>query len=330
VRVLVVGAGRMGSIRVEDLAANPKVTEILVSNRNSEKAEALAGRFGAKVLPWSDLALADIEGAVVAVGTSAHEEVLQAILPGGIPVLCEKPIALTLDGTKRAIELADQFQSPLQIGFQRRFDEEILEVRKAVASGSIGTLYSMTMTAHDKEPSPREFIDGSGGIFRDMHVHDFDLIRFLTGTEVVRVFATKAVLEHTQYVEFDDADVSSVIAETSSGAQILITGTRHDALGHDIRLEAFGSKDSISAGLNTRTPLRSVEGEVNLNQNPYQGFVDRFRAAFKNETDAFVSFALGEIENPCPPDSAVESLRIAEACEMSVRTGSFVLLSEVS
>jgi myo-inositol 2-dehydrogenase/D-chiro-inositol 1-dehydrogenase len=121
-----------------------------------------------------------------------------------------------------------------------------------------------------------------------------------------------------------------VIAVTTSGVQVVITGTRHNALGQDVRLEAFGSHDSVSAGLNSRTPLRTAEGELSLNIDPYRGFVDRFREAFRNETQSFVSFAAGEIANPCPPDSALESLRIAIACEQSVATGSAVRLADVS
>jgi myo-inositol 2-dehydrogenase/D-chiro-inositol 1-dehydrogenase len=202
-------------------------------------------------------------------------------------------------------------------------------VHSAIHSGDIGTVYSLTMTAHDHMPSAREFIAGSGGIFRDMHVHDFDLVRWLTGSGVDRVFATKSVREYRDYADFDDADVSSVIAVTTEGVQVVITGTRHDALGHDVRLEAFGSKDSVSAGLNTRTPLRTMEGDVTLNLNPYSGFVDRFRDSFRNETYAFVSFAHGEIDNPCPPDSALESLRIAIACEQSIATGAAIRVSDV-
>lgn len=162
-----------------------------------------------------------------------------------------------------------------------------------------------------------------------MHVHDFDLIRWLTGSEVERVSATRAVRENQDYADFDDADVSSVIAVTTNGIQVIITGTRHDALGHDVRLEAFGSKDSVSAGLNSRTPLRAMEGELALNVNPYRGFVDRFRDAFRNETESFVSFARGDIANPCPPDSALESLRIAIACEESIASGASVRVSDV-
>ena len=328
-RILVVGAGRMGAIRVEDLAADPRVDEVLVTNRTEGRATELAERFGAHVLPWSE-ATADLADAtVVAVGTDAHGDLLDAILRHGRPVLCEKPIALTLTDTQQVIDTAAASGAQLQIGFQRRFDDAIRAVHARIANGSVGTLYSMTMTAHDHTPSPREFIAGSGGIFRDMHVHDLDLVRWLTGSEVATVHATKAVREHHQYGEFDDADVSSILAVTDSGVQVLITGTRHDARGHDVRLEVHGSLDSVSAGLNVRTPLLTMEGDLPLESPPYTGFVDRFRDAFREETSAFVSLASGAIDNPCPPDSALESLRIAIACEESVARGVPVQVAEI-
>ena len=329
-KVLVAGAGRMGSIRVEDLVADSRVSEVLITNRNDQRARDVAEQFGATAVPWESAPSSVVDAVVVAVGTDAHEQILAEVLPYGIPVLCEKPIALTLDATNDVIAKAKAHGSGLQIGFQRRFDDSIRSVFDTIDSGDIGTLYSLTMTAHDHTPSPREFIAGSGGIFRDMLVHDFDLVRWLTGSEVETVFATKSVREHLDYADFDDADVCSVIAVTTSGVQVVISGTRHDALGHDVRLEAFGSNDSVSAGLNSRTPLRSVETDLALNSQPYVGFVDRFREAFRNETRSFVSFARGEIANPCPPASALESLRIAIACEQSVASGTAIRVADVN
>ena len=328
-RILVVGAGRMGAIRVEDLVADPRVDEVLVTNRTAERADEVAERHGASAVPWAHATDDIADATVVAVGTDVHGDLLDRILRHGRPVLCEKPIALTLADTQRVIDLADEHAVPLQIGFQRRFDAPIRAVKDAIADGSVGTLYSMTMTAHDHQPSPREFIAGSGGIFRDMHVPDLDLVRWLTGSEVESVTATKRVREHLQYGEFDDADVSSILAVTESGVQVVITGTRHDALGHDVRLEVHGSRDSVSAGLNPRTPLRTMENDLPVNTHPYTGFVDRFRDAFRHETGAFVALARGESSNPCPPDSALESLRIAIACEESVRRNGPVAVAEI-
>jgi myo-inositol 2-dehydrogenase/D-chiro-inositol 1-dehydrogenase len=245
-------------------------------------------------------------------------------------VLCEKPVALTLEDTAAAIALAQSSGSPLQIGFQRRFDEAIRGVYDTIQSGNLGTFYSMSIASRDHTPSHKDFIPGSGGIFRDLHVHDFDLVRWLTGSEIATVFASKQVREYQDYAEFDDADMSAISVTTVSGVQVVITGARHDAVGHDVRLEAFGSKDSVSAGLNSRTPLRAMEGDLALNTNPYTGFVDRFRDAFRQETQSFVSLTAGEIENPTPPDSALESLRAAIACEESIRTQRAVNVADIS
>ena len=329
-RVLVIGAGRMGAIRVEDLVSDPRVSEVLVTNRRFERAEALAQSWGATALPWEQATQPVADAVVVAVGTDAHEHILSAVLPQGIAVLCEKPIALTLEDTQAVIDLAASSGSTLQIGFQRRFDEAIRGVRETIESGRIGTVYSMSMASRDHTPNQKEFIAGSGGIFRDLHVHDFDLIRWLTGSEVASVYATKAVREYQDYAAFDDADVSSISATTVSGVQVVITGARHDAVGHDVRLDVFGSGDSVSAGLNSRTPLRAIEGDLNLNANPYTGFVDRFREAFLHETRSFVSCAGGEMDNPTPPESALESLRIAIACEESIRTKAAVSVADIS
>ncbi len=334
-QVVVIGAGRMGAIRTEDLVADPRVSEVVVVNRTFDRADALADRFGATAVEWQDLASVRPDAYVVALATDAHTDLLTDVLAQRVAVLCEKPIALTLQLTDEIIARADAYGTPLQIGFQRRFDPGIRRVRSLVHSGDLGTLYSMSMVAHDRSPSPREFIAGSGGIFRDMHVHDFDLVRWITGSEVESVYATKAVRAQRQYAEFDDADATLIHLVTTDGVQVSVSGARHDALGHDVRLEVFGTGDSVAAGLNPRTPLHAVDADLDaaaalsFGDRPYEGFVDRFREAFRLETAAFIALAAGEADNACPPDSARESLRIAIACEESVRLRRPVTVADI-
>ncbi len=328
-RIAVIGAGRMGAIRVEDLAADPRVQEVLVANRTEARAAELAERFGVRSLPWSALEDVDVDGTVVALSTAAHGDQLTRVLSRGRPVLCEKPIALTLGDTESAIALAEQQGATLQIGFQRRFDTGIRAVRDHIAGGGMGILYALRLLSHDHSPSTPEFLAGSGGIFRDLHVHDLDLVRWLTGEQIATVFATSAVRAHPQYAEFDDADVSLIHAVTTSGVQVSVHGARHDALGHDVRLEALGSADSVATGLSHRTPLRSLDEDLGTNAAPYVGFIDRFRDAFRRETAAFVSLVTGEGPNPCPPEAALESLRAAIACERSVATGAPVRVVDI-
>ncbi len=334
-QVAVIGAGRMGRIRVEDLAADPRVSRVLVTNRTAERAVHLADDFDAAVVGWNDDALLDADAFIITTGTDSHLDHLRRLAPVGRPILCEKPIALTLADTRTAMDLMEAHGTALQIGFQRRFDAGLSALLGRISAGELGTLYSLVLTAHDHQPSSREFIGGSGGIFRDMHVHDFDQIRWLTGEEIAWVHATSAVREHQQYAEFNDADTTAIMGATTGGTAFTITGTRHDPRGHDIRLEAFGTLDSVASGLTRRTPLdllppREDVPALALDARPYDGFVDRFRDAFRSETGAFVSFALGDMENPCPADSALESLRVAIACEESVRTGQPVSVADIS
>lgn len=329
-KILVIGAGRMGTIRVEDLAANSKVDQILVANRSVEKAKELATKHQASVIDWESIGSQSVDAVVVAVGTDAHDYVLREVLPLGLPVLCEKPISLSLDGTEAAISMANKNGSEIQVGFQRRYDSAIRSVKQAIEEERVGTLYSMRMLSHDISPSPREFIAGSGGIFRDLLVHDFDLVSWLTGSSIKSVYATQAVRHHMDYGDFGDADVATISLVTESGVQVSINGARHDALGHDVRLEVFGSKDSLSAGLVTKTPLRTVEDALPLNVSPYQSFMERFRDAYRRESNAFVEFTIGNLDNPCPPACAIESLRVAYACEASIRSNSPIDVSSIT
>lgn len=333
-RVLVIGAGRMGEIRATDLAADPRVTEVLITNRTEARAESLAQRLGARAVAWSTASSTPADAYVMATATNAHGDLLETLLQQGRPILCEKPIALTIGDTEHICSRAEHSGAPMQIGFQRRFDAGIAQARQLVADGQIGELYDLVLASRDHTPPSREFLPGSGGIFRDLHVHDLDLVAWITGSPIESVQATSAIRGEGDYAEFNDSDITKIIAITESGVPASISGARHDARGHDVRLEVFGSKDSASAGITARTPLHVMDDEadarhVDIDTDPYTGFIDRFRAAFRSETAAFVDMTLGA-PNPCPPRAALDAMRAAVACEVSARTGRTVLVREVS
>jgi len=324
-RIAVIGAGRMGALRTEDLV---KVgAEVTVFNRNLESAKMLANNFNCSHKDIAQLKNNLFDGYVVATATDSHIGLLADLIPLGKPILCEKPISLTVEETDSVIADCKKFGTQIQVGFQRRFDPPISKAAKMVISGEVGTLYTMHIYAHDHLPSTLEFLEGSGSIYRDLHVHDFDLIRWITQSEISKVYATQAVREHKQYAKFDDADVSLISLTTASGVQVAITGTRHNPVGHDVRIEVFGSKDSISVGLNPKTPIHDIDGQLNFADVRYQGFIERFREAFAAETAAFYEFIQGKIANPCPPESAREALRVAIACEESIKSGSAVSIA---
>ena len=324
-KIAVIGAGRMGALRTEDLI---KVgAEVTVFNRTIKGAKTLADRFNAQHGEISDIQKSKFDGYVVATATDSHIGLLDNLIPLGKPILCEKPISLTVEDTDSVIEVCKKFGTEIQVGFQRRFDPPISKAANLVAGGEVGTLYAMHMYAHDHLPSTLEFLEGSGSIYRDLHVHDFDLIRWITQSEISKVYATQAIREHKQYAKYDDADVSLISLTTASGVQVAITGTRHNPVGHDVRIEIFGSKDSISVGLNRKTPIHDIDAQLNFADIRYQGFIERFREAFAAETAAFYEFAQGKISNPCPPESAREALRVAIACEESIKTGGAVTIA---
>jgi len=318
-RIAVIGAGRMGAIRAEDLISG--LTEVTLFNRRDELAKELAQKLNCNSAKYSDLLKLDFDGYVVATATNSHIAILDQLIPLGKPILCEKPISLTVEETDAVIEKCAMFGTEIQVGFQRRFDPPISLAAKKVSAGEVGTLYAMHMYAHDHQPSTLEFLEGSGSIYRDLHVHDFDLVRWITQSEITKVYATQAVREHQQYAKYNDADVSLISLTTASGVQVAITGTRHNPVGHDVRFELFGSKDSMAVGLNLKTPIHDIEGQIGFNKIRYTGFIERFRQAFTEESHAFIKFVEGKCSNPCPPINARQALRVAIACEESIKSG---------
>ena len=323
-RIAVIGAGRMGAIRSEDLIASG--AEVTIFSRRDLAAQELSQKLNCSFAKYDDLLKVEFDGYVVATATKSHIEILDKLIPLGKPILCEKPISLTVEETDLVIDKCKKYGTEIQVGFQRRFDPPISIAAKKVSAGQVGTLYAMHMYAHDHQPSTLEFLEGSGSIYRDLHVHDFDLVRWITQSETAKVYATQAVREHQQYAKYNDADVSLISLTTESGVQVAITGTRHNPVGHDVRFEIFGSGDSISVGLNAKTPIHDIEGELGFAEIRYSGFIERFRQAFAEESHAFINFVDGKTTNPCPPINARQALRVAIACEESILSGSAVEL----
>jgi myo-inositol 2-dehydrogenase/D-chiro-inositol 1-dehydrogenase len=265
---------------------------------------------------------------VISSATPDHPAQIRACAERRLPMLCEKPIALTLRETRDALDAGGDL---VQVSFQRRFDPGFAEARRLVAEGTLGTLYCVRMNAYDHKPSPEHFIPGSGGIFRDLLVHDFDMARWLTGVEVDRVYATGAVRHWERFARHGDVDTAAVLLTMADGLPVVITGSRHDPRGDDFRTELLATDDSIAVGLDDRTPLRSVEpsGPM-LGTRPYDGFLDRFAASFDAEMRAWLEFVRGGRENPCPAVEALNALRIAVACDRSRTAGRVVELSEIA
>ena len=317
-RIAVLGTGRMARERAALLRGS---AEVLLAGSDPERTAAVAADCGARPVSVDEALGGGVDGVVIASATDRHAEQLVAAAGLGVPVLCEKPIALTVAETRAAVEALSGVT--VQVGFQRRFDPGFAAAR----GWDVGTPYSMRITARDAEPAEEHYIPGSGGIFRDMHVHDFDLARWITGREVATVYATGAVRGFERFARHGDADTTAICLTMADGMPVLIDGSRHDPRGYDVRMELLGSVDAVVVGLDERTPLRRVGAPAPA--RAWSSFAERFAGAFALETAAFAALVRDGGESPCPPESALEALRVAVACDISRAEGRPVSMDDV-
>ncbi|WP_131763754.1 Gfo/Idh/MocA family protein, partial [Actinomadura fibrosa] len=298
-----------------------------------------AGRGGAPevaaVADVADVYAAGLDALVVAAATDAHAGLVERAVAAEIPVFCEKPLASDVAGTFQILAAAEVAKVPVQVGFQRRFDAGNAAARDALASGRLGWLHTVRSCSFDPAPPPAAYVPSSGGLFRDCLIHDLDLVRFVTGREVVRVMASGANRGDDFFREYGDVDTGSALLVLDDGTLGVVSATRYNAAGYDARLELFGSKDSIVAGLDERTPVTALPergGPAERGAGPrgaYSGFMERFADAYDAELRAFVDVVAGRRGNPCPPEEALEAFYLAEACELSLREGRIVGTEEV-
>ncbi|MDQ4035278.1 MAG: Gfo/Idh/MocA family oxidoreductase [Chloroflexota bacterium] len=329
-RIAQLGAGRIGAMHADILSSLVEPGALLVADVDSARARDVAAAVGAEASEI-ETAIATADALVIAASSTAHPELIRAGIERGIPVFCEKPLATGLQETKRLVEDIDRSNVRFQLGFQRRFDAAYREARRLVEDGTLGRLYVVRLAGHDPAPPHEAYIPLSGGIFNDFSVHDFDVTRWLTGEEIEEVYADGAVLGFPVFAKYDDVDTAVATLRLSGGTRAILSATRHDPLGYDIRTELFGSGDSVSIGLGPRTPMRSLEPGIPPPAGPaWSMFIDRFRDAYENELRAFLRVARGEEESACTARDGLEAVRVAVAATRSLREHRPVRVAEVT
>jgi myo-inositol 2-dehydrogenase/D-chiro-inositol 1-dehydrogenase len=312
------------------LAATPGVDELLIADAIADRATEVAAAVGATAVASLDAALDRADAVVIAAATDAHAPLIRAAIARRLPTFCEKPLANDLQATLAVAAEVTTSGAIFQLGFQRRFDPAYREARRLVETGELGTIYAIRLAGHDPAPPHEAYIPASGGLFRDFSIHDFDVIRWLTGSEVVEVYADGGVLGFPVFAKYGDVDTAVATLRLASGTLAVLTVARHDPLGYDIRTELFGSKDSIAVGLGPQMPLRSVEPGVPPPAGPaWPHFMDRFQSAYAAELAAFVKVARGERPSPCTAADGVAALRIAEAATRSLHEHRPVRVDEI-
>jgi myo-inositol 2-dehydrogenase / D-chiro-inositol 1-dehydrogenase len=327
----VIGLGRIGAFHADTLSGIDSVDGLVVTDERPELVAAVATKHGAKAVDSVEALLnSGVDGVVVAAGTPAHASLTLAAVERGLPTFCEKPIASTAAESVRVADIIARSGVPVQVGYQRRFDAAFAAAKAAVDNGSLGWLHTVRSTTMDPAPPPFEYLTGSGGIFRDCSVHDFDVLRWITGQRAVEVYATGSVQGDPRFTDIGDVDTAAVIITFDGGALGVASAARYNGRGYDCRLEVHGSDDSVVAGWDDGAPVRNMDPHNDFPAGPaHRFFMDRFADAFRMELAGFVDVAAGRSSPACTVADAVEVAWIAEAATASLQRHMPVSIEEV-
>ncbi|MER5983755.1 Gfo/Idh/MocA family oxidoreductase [Streptomyces sp. NPDC001787] len=332
-RIGLIGTGRIGTFHAVALSRHDAVDALVVADADPDRAAAVAARTGAEAVAVDEVFASGprgVDALVISSATAAHAGLIERAARAGIPAFCEKPIALDLPATLKALDAVESAGSVLQLGFMRRFDAGFAAARDAVREGRLGRLHTVRAVTSDPAPPPAAYLPLSGGLYRDCLVHDFDMVRWVTGREVGEVYATGSDAGPPMFREAGDVDTAAVLLTLDDGTLATATATRCNGAGYDVRMELAGERDQLAVGLDDRTPLTSAEPlGPGAPPKPWPGFLERFAPAYEAELDAFLDVARGELVNPCDGREALHALRIAEACERSRRERRPVSLREI-
>ena len=304
------GAGRIGRIHAANIAAHPRARLRYVVDVDARAAAALSGTHGAEVAD-AEVALGDgcVGAVVIASSTDTHADIIEAAAAAGKAIFCEKPIDLSLDRVDRCLAAVERRGVPLMVGFNRRFDPSFAALKGAIEAGRIGAVELVQITSRDPAPPPIDYIKVSGGLFRDMMIHDFDMARWLLGAEPVEVFAAASCLVEDGIGAAGDVDTAAVTLRTAAGALCVITNSRRAVYGYDQRIEALGAGGMLAAENRTPTSVRSYTADGITGDKLFDFFLERYADAYRAEMDHFIA----SLEAQIPPGVGARDGRMALA-----------------
>jgi myo-inositol 2-dehydrogenase/D-chiro-inositol 1-dehydrogenase len=331
VRFGLLGAGRIGKVHAKAVSANPKAKLVAVADAMADAAKALADQYAAEVRDIEAIeAASDIDAVIICTPTDTHADLIERFARAGKAIFCEKPIDLDVERVKSCLRVVDEAGATLMVGFNRRFDPHFQAVRAAIGEGQIGDVEMVTITSRDPGAPPADYVKRSGGIFRDMTIHDFDMARFLLGEEIETVSAQASVLVDKAIGEAGDFDSASVMLATAMGKHATISNSRRATYGYDQRIEVHGSKGAVSAE-NQRPVSIEIANATGYTRPPlHDFFMTRYTEAYAREISSFINFV--ESKAPATPSGAdgLIALALAEAALKSVQEGRAVKVSEIT
>ncbi len=316
------GAGRIGKIHAANVALNGNAALRHVVDVDAAAAGDLAARHGAAVSD-ADSALGDpaVDAVIITSSTDTHKTLVEQACRAGKAVFCEKPVDLDSARVREVLSVVEETGVPFFVAFNRRFDPSFAALQKKVRDGRVGKVEQVIITSRDPGPPPVGYIKASGGLFRDMMIHDFDMARWLLGEEPTEVYAVASCMVDPAIGEAGDVDTAAVTLRTASGAFCQITNSRRAVYGYDQRVEVFGSAGMLRAGNRTATTVEYSGGEGVATDKPLDFFLERYAEAYRIELDRFIE-AVGKGEKPSPGgEDGLRSLLLADAATESARSG---------
>jgi myo-inositol 2-dehydrogenase/D-chiro-inositol 1-dehydrogenase len=333
VRIGVIGCGRIGAMHAANITKHERARLAGVNDIDRAAVERVAQSINAPVIDTAEemFSSPNVDAVLIASSTDTHADLLEQAVAAGKPVLCEKPIDLSLSRVNRCAQAIRGAKTPIQLGFVRRFDPGHKAVRDAVRSGAIGDLHQVVIISRDPGLAPKAYLERSGGVLRDMTIHDFDMARYVLDEEPTLVFASGSRLVAPRLMEaYGDYDTIAVTMTTASGKQAVILNSREAVYGYDQRVEAFGSK-GMAVSENRRPHNMALTAKEFTDQRAplLNFFIERYREAFDAEIDSFVDSASTGKPAVVGFEDGRLALVLAEAAMRSISEGRPVKVSEI-
>ena len=324
-----IGAGRIGKVHAIAINAVANARIKSVCDVHTPSATALAEQYGADVAQIEDVFTDNsIDAVIIASATDTHTPLLKRCAEAGKPVFCEKPLDLSLIKAREAADAIESSGILCGMGFNRRFDPQFSLLKKRVENGDIGALETLIIISRDPAPPPAEYISVSGGLFRDMMIHDFDIARWVLDEPIDTVYAVGSCLVDPAIGKAGDVDTASVTMTTASGKIAMITNSRRAVYGYDQRIEAFGSEGMLQAMNNTDTNLVFSGDTGVVSELPQHFFLERYEDAYRIELEDFINALQNGTKPLADHHDGVASLQLAEAANASLLSGGAVKVAD--
>ncbi len=321
------GAGRIGQIHGHNVAGMNGITLAAVTDAMPDAAHKLAAKTGATVMPAASI-LSDptIDAVLICTPTDTHADLIEQAMDAGKAVFCEKPVDLSSERIMACLTHINKANKPLMIGFNRRFDPNFAGLKSRLDAGLAGSIELVSIISRDPNPPPVDYVKRSGGLFRDMMIHDLDMARFITGEEMTEVHAVGSSLVNPEIGQAGDVDTAAVLLKTTSGILVQISNSRRASYGYDQRIEVHGSLGMLRAG-NQHESTIEFAGSKGFLTDPVQNFfLERYAQAYRLEIEAFIStIKSGHQPSPSGLDG-LKAQRLADAATQSAQTGQTVML----